>query len=159
MNNAYINELLEKYWEAETDLKEEAILAQYFAGDNISPEHEQYKPLFRLYSMTSDVKLNKSLADAPRETPVIGIKRRMNWNVIGIAASLLLLISIGVFNYGDMNQSVDSNYVMESIAVTEEDEALEVTMDALAYLGIKWDNSTQFIQNNVSKMESVSIIK
>ena len=158
MNINHINQILEKYWNAETDLNEEAMLAEYFKGD-VAPHHEQYKPLFQLYSMTSDVKLSKSIANTAKETPVISMGRRFNWNVMGIAASLLLLITIGVYNFGNINQGAESGFVMEQIAITEEEEALEVTIEALAYLGIKWDNSSQIIKNNVSKMETVSIIK
>jgi hypothetical protein len=158
MKNININKLLEKYWNAETDLNEEATLSKYFAGDEIAPEHEQYKPLFQIYNMASGIKYEKPI-EIPKETPVIGIRRWANWNVIGIAASFLILITIGVYNFGTNSNLDSTSYLMESIAVTEEDEALEVTMDALAYLGVKWDNSSQIIQNNVSKMETVSIIK
>lgn len=158
MKNINIYELLEKYWKAETNLNEEATLFEYFASNDVAPEHEQYKPLFQIFNMASGIKYEKPLKGA-KDTPVIGIRRWANWNVMGIAASLLLLICIGVFKYGSNSNPDNTNYVMERIAVTEEDEALEVTMEALAYLGVKWDKSSNIIQDNVIKMETVSIIK
>jgi hypothetical protein len=60
-NLSDIDLLLEKYWDAETSLDEEAQLKEYFSGDTIDPEHTQYKDLFTFYqvnkSQTTDIEL------------------------------------------------------------------------------------------------------
>jgi len=47
-----INQLIEKYWNAETSLQEEAELRAYFSGNDVAPEHEQYKDLFSFFSIS-----------------------------------------------------------------------------------------------------------
>lgn len=46
-----INQLLEKYWNAEASLQEEAELRAYFSSDDVAPEHEQFKKLFTFFSI------------------------------------------------------------------------------------------------------------
>lgn len=41
-----INQLLDKYWEGETSIEEEATLMQYFQSGIIDDTHQQFKPLF-----------------------------------------------------------------------------------------------------------------
>ncbi|MEM9545294.1 MAG: hypothetical protein AAGA77_04940 [Bacteroidota bacterium] len=47
-----IDQLLEKYWNAEASLQEEAELRAYFSGNDIAPEHEQFKDLFSFFSIS-----------------------------------------------------------------------------------------------------------
>ena len=62
-----IDSLLEKYWNAETSLDEEAQLRAYFTGDNIAPKHQQYKDLFTFFevsgSHTTDLDLESVFAE------------------------------------------------------------------------------------------------
>jgi len=44
-----INELLEKYFRAETSVAEENELKIYFSGSDIANEHEVYIPLFKTF--------------------------------------------------------------------------------------------------------------
>lgn len=46
MNYKYIEQLLERYWECQTTLEEEAILRAFFAQDNVPVELLQYRQLF-----------------------------------------------------------------------------------------------------------------
>ena len=46
-----INQILEKYWNAETSLQEEAELRSYFSGDDVAQEHIQYRDLFTFFSV------------------------------------------------------------------------------------------------------------
>ncbi len=50
--NINIDQLLEKYWNAEASLQDEAELRAYFSGDDIAPEHKQYKDLFAFFSIS-----------------------------------------------------------------------------------------------------------
>ena len=47
MDYKYIEQLMERYWNAETSLEEESILRAFFSQKNIPAEMEQWKPLFR----------------------------------------------------------------------------------------------------------------
>ncbi len=46
MDYKYIDQLLERYWNAETSLEEEEILRAFFSQEEIPTELEQYRPLF-----------------------------------------------------------------------------------------------------------------
>ncbi len=46
MDYKYIEQLMERYWNAETTLEEESILRTFFSQENIPAEMEQWKPLF-----------------------------------------------------------------------------------------------------------------
>ena len=157
MNTNNINSLLEKYWNVETSIEEENILKAYFSSDRVADEHLQYKPLFQVYSNLAQVKLEgiEVAIQKPKEKVF-----SLNWwkeaKVMGIAASLLILISVGVFN---IIPSTETQYAGKYTEISEEEEALEVTMEALAYLGIKFEESSRTIKTNVNKMEITSIIK
>lgn len=60
-----IDLILEKYWNAETSLEDEAQLKAYFSGDAIAPEHKQYADLFTFYnvsqSLTTDMEFDQGL--------------------------------------------------------------------------------------------------
>ena len=46
MDYKYIEQLLERYWQCETTLQEEAILRSFFSQDDVPAELLQYKTLF-----------------------------------------------------------------------------------------------------------------
>lgn len=61
MDYKYIEQLLERYWECQTTLEEEAILRSFFAQDNVPVELLQYRQLFVAQSQeTQSVKLDDS---------------------------------------------------------------------------------------------------
>ena len=58
MDYKYINQLLERYWAAETTLEEEKILRTFFSQADIPAELQMYKSLFAYEStQKTDVKL------------------------------------------------------------------------------------------------------
>lgn len=46
MDYKYIEQLMERYWNAETSMEEESILRSFFSQENIPAEMEQWRPLF-----------------------------------------------------------------------------------------------------------------
>lgn len=61
MDYKYIEQLLERYWECQTTLEEEAILRTFFAQDNVPVELLQYRQLFLAQSQeTQSIKLDNS---------------------------------------------------------------------------------------------------
>jgi len=49
-----IDILLNKYWEAETSVEEEAILKSYFNSEEIADQYVVYKPVFQAFNMMSN---------------------------------------------------------------------------------------------------------
>lgn len=61
MDYKYIEQLLERYWECQTTLEEEAILRSFFAQDSVPVELLQYRQLFVAQSQEiKEVKLDDS---------------------------------------------------------------------------------------------------
>ena len=103
----YVKELLERYFDAETSLVEEALIMEYFNEYEVDPEFESYAILFRVFS---DEK-SSYLREARRTVPAMSIGagrgnadagRRIGLHKIyyaisaaGVAALLLGLFLIG----------------------------------------------------------------
>ncbi len=84
LNN--IKELIEKYNNAETTLKEEAQLKAYFASDNVEPHLEHYKPLFQYFSQSKQEQYTK---DVPLNT-----KKTRSYQWISVAAVAVLMLGL-----------------------------------------------------------------
>ena len=111
-----INKLLNSFYEGQTSQEEERVLYKFFSEENIPEEMISEKKIFlKLYSgQRSDVPLhleeklnflidNLEKEDCNRQKPSIGLRRiRMGkpskW-AMSIAASILLLITGGIFTY------------------------------------------------------------
>jgi len=135
-----IEDILEKYFQGETTIAEENQLKEYFSSPNVAQHLEQYKPMFGYFSQ---VKQQKSTQNIPLKTK----KRNVAW--ISIAASVVVLLSIGTYFY--VSEKNTAPVVAQSELGTYDDpeEALKATQKALALLS-----------NNVNVgIESVQYIK
>ena len=135
-----IEDILEKYFQGETTIAEENQLKEYFSSPNVAQHLEQYKPMFGYFSQ---VKQQKSTQNIPLKTK----KRKVAW--ISIAASVVVLLSIGTYFY--VSEKNTAPVVAQSELGTYDDpeEALAATQKALALLS-----------NNVNVgIESVQYIK
>ena len=88
-----IKELLEKFLEAETNLKEEKILAEYFQNEDIKPEWEPYRDLF--------VYFEESHSDVPQKSFYLPT-RSLFYSIQKYAAVAVVLI-IGTLFYYSQN--------------------------------------------------------
>ncbi len=140
-----IDLLLEKYFAGESDIAEEQRLKIYFNGEDVAEEHKEYKDLFAYFSIAQSEELEKNI-DLKKGRTLHIVRRTM----MGIAAGLALLLgSLYVMNtYQDYQQE-------QVIAEAEAEEALETTMEALAYLGIQFNKGTESLEQikNLKKTE------
>lgn len=84
-----IEKLLEKYDNAETTLQEEAQLRAYFAGEDVAPHLESYKPLFVYFANTQQEAFTK---DVPLNT-----KKKSNfYQWISVAAAAVIMLGVMV---------------------------------------------------------------
>jgi len=117
--------LINKYLDAETSLKEESILRDYFNNNNVESHLQVYKHMF--------VYFNEAKLEASSETFIIPTKKRnMGW--MKIAASFILII--GLYTGVDYKQQYDTN-----LAIVETQSAFKLLSDnmnrgtsAIAYL-------------------------
>ncbi len=97
-----IEYLLEKYFEAETSIAEEQELKDYFISPNVAPPQKQYKPLF---GYAVQAKKEQFYATIPLNT----LKRKgLVW--LSVAASVAVLLGVGLFTFNDFNQPKSEDY-------------------------------------------------
>lgn len=83
-----IEKLIEKYNNAETTLEEEAQLKAYFAGDDVAPHLEQYKPLFQYFSQAKQEYFTK---EVPLQSDGLWTKKRLfQWVSVAAIAVIML---------------------------------------------------------------------
>ncbi len=130
MELANIEQLLEKYLNAETSLQEEAVLQDYFSQDAIAPHLYEYKALFTYFSKSKAERFTKTIPLKPRRT---------NWKWLSVAAAVVLLFSVYTLEPFSPGKLTDEER-QEALA------ALEETQKAF-----------QLISQNLNKGESVAI--
>lgn len=92
LNN--IEQLLEKYENGETSLKEEQQLKDYFSQETVAPHLEMYKPIFCYFLVNHQEQFTKHV---PLKT-----KRVFNYKWLSVAAVTVLMVGV-YFNYkGDI---------------------------------------------------------
>jgi hypothetical protein len=114
--------LLEKYFDGETSIADENELKDYFSSEDVASHLEQYKPLFGYFAEAKKVNFEK-------EVPLVSKISKMAW--LSIAASIVVLLSIGTFTYFNTDKVKDND---ELGTYENPKEALEATQKALAML-------------------------
>jgi hypothetical protein len=91
-----IEQLLEKYFEAETSIAEEKELKDYFASSDVAQHLKQYQPIF---GYSTQAKHEQFKATIPLIT-----KKRSSVVWFSVAASVFVLLSLGLFTFNHYNQ-------------------------------------------------------
>lgn len=108
MELASIEELVEKYLNAETSLQEEATLRDYFSSDNVAPHLEEYQVMFSYFQFSKDETYTKTIQLESKNT------KRKNLKWLSVAASVVLLVSVyvGVTKYNEYkeNERLEEKY-------------------------------------------------
>jgi hypothetical protein len=158
--NARINNLLEKYWEGETNLEEENVLKSYFQNGAIDPEHQAFAPLFAYYNDQHKIQYSLPVADdiirkSKNITPVFSLPSAKKW-IYAIAAVFgLILASWFLFKPSDTSVSANA-YVNE---IEDPEEAYRVTMEALAMVSGKLNKGTESISIGMENVNKANIFK
>ena len=131
-----IENILEKYFQGETNIAEENELKEYFSSPNVAQHLKQYQPIFGYFS---HVKEQKTTHEIPLQTK----KRNVAW--LSIAASVVVLLGIGTYLYTSENTTP---VVSQSELGTYDDpeEALAATQKALALLSNKVNVGIESVQ-------------
>jgi hypothetical protein len=123
MESAKIALLIEKYVEGDTSIAEEMILKKYFTSSEIAPDLVQYKPLFQYLASNSSHAFT-------REITMLNDKRNpVKW--VSIAASVLVLLGVGLYTYSTYSSSKQS---ADLGSFDDPQLAFEETQKALALL-------------------------
>ena len=142
-----INELLERYFRAETSLVEENEIKDYFSGSNIAKEHEVYIPLFKAFIAEKE--------QMPDKEPIkkILLKQQFikrlwikSFVYSGVAATLLLFLWI-------QRPIPTENYAIAS------GRRIEDTEYAQQYVEKKLNKVNQVLKNTMEPMQSIQTVK
>lgn len=117
-----IEVLLEKYFAGETSIADEKELKDYFHSSNVSPDLEQYKPLFGFFVETKKEELEKHFFLKSKNPKAKGLS---------IAAAIVVLLGMGTFIYFNENELKKSK---ELGTYEDPKEAFIATQNALGML-------------------------
>jgi hypothetical protein len=89
MELSKIEQLLEKYLNAETSLQEESTLKNYFLSGNVAPHLQEYESMFSYFVISKAETAKKSIQLTTKKT---------NWKWLSVAASIAILVSVYIGN-------------------------------------------------------------
>jgi hypothetical protein len=116
-----IETILEKYFRGETNIAEENELRDYFSSSNVSPNLEQYRPIFGYINLAKEEQFNQEIQLRPR---------KRNLARFSIAASVLVLLGIGIYGYFNYNNAKENRnlgtYDDPKVAFRETQKALSM---------------------------------
>lgn len=122
MELSKIENLIEKYLEAETSIAEEKELQLYFSAPNVAQHLQQYISIFKYYKQAKQEKSTAKLS-------VPAKKQSVKW--FSIAATIIVLFGIGTFLLVNTPQQTA---VADLGTFNNPEEALKETQKALAML-------------------------
>lgn len=137
-----IEQLLEKYDNGETSLKEEQRLKAYFAQDNVPPHLESYKAMFQYFNSTQKEQYTKDVPLKPRKSYIY------QW--ISVAAVAVLMLGIMIPN-------VLGGAVSEEELTSEQQLAIQQTKEVFEILGEKFNQGQS--QMGVLSLASSNFVK
>jgi len=123
-----IEQLLEKYLEAETSIQEEAALKAYFASREVAPHLQEYVPMFAYFSASKEEKFSGKML--PQEDSEIASlnpsegNRRKVYSWVAVAASIVIMA--GVFLQEQTGVSEFGSYEDPEVAMEETKRALDM---------------------------------
>jgi len=137
-----IDSLLKKYFEGETDLREEAQLKKYFSSDLVDSTHKQYTPLFSYFSNNEKEQLSNAIK-LPRAK-----SQRFKW--MSIAASFALMASVYVGYSIKQENEIKDAFSQTQMALDFLSGNMNKGNQAFAQLD-KFKQTTEIIYNQKNK--------
>jgi hypothetical protein len=148
-----IKEILHRYFEAETTLEEEKLLAAYFNSGHVNDELKDFIPYFggitELIEKNNDSAIEDDVMSyiLEQETQEKSKYRWLWQTVTGIAASVIIILS-GYLIYQNQNKSFKDTF-------TNPEEACMYAKQTLQYVSAKY-NKGLVEMNNFGKIEKAS---
>jgi hypothetical protein len=168
MNITEIKDLLEKYFEGEITLIEEARLKDFFMQDKVPPELATYAGLFRYFSDQQKEEIvnpgfEERFLSQIRDTPVIPLTsgNRRNYYLLSIAAGILLLCGL-IFTFrhdiikNPGSSRLKDTYADPAAAYMEAKRAL-LLLSANLNTGLDQMNNLNSFQKGVENIEKFSV--
>jgi hypothetical protein len=120
LNN--IDDLLEKYNNGETTLKEEQQLKDYFSQETVAPNLEVYKPMFNYFVVNKQEQFTK----------IVALKSKNNFNYKWLSVAAVAVLMFGFyFSNQQPNQDNLGTYQDPGLAYNEITKSLELVSESL----------------------------
>lgn len=154
-----INQTLEKYFEGETSLAEEAQLRAFFNNGKVPTEYEKFRPLF---AATDDLQKNspsENFTDVlldRLENEKGRQKKRQLWTYVSRIAAVFLLCVMSYFAYQQTQENVYASN-LEVDTHTNPEEAYQDAKDALILVSSKLFKSKQAAEENLAKLDALNV--
>lgn len=156
MDYKYVEQLLERYWQCETSVKEESELRAFFSTEEVPAHLLRYKDLFVYQQVQQEVGLGKDFDArilAKVEAPVVKAKRM---TLVGrfmpmfkAAAVIALILSLG-------NVAQHSYLAEDEGTVTTDTIGKQIVSPSVA---LSNDNAQQHLPDSLQKVDELKIIK
>jgi len=161
MNQQHIRILLEKYFEGETNLQEEAQLARYFQQENIAEDLLAYKSLFQFYDQQKNITLSEEF-DQKVQQKTTPTKRshivRMH-RVVGRVAALVALswLTYQAYDHYLLPEQKNPNYIVLD-EEAEAEMAYQQIKAALLLVSSKMNEGTEKTTSGLIKINQATEI-
>lgn len=173
-----INELMDKYWNADTNPEEEKMIRDYFASDKVSKEHIEYVNYFRYLqnekavdrefnplAKVEELMKNENVKAVdnekmPKTAKIISFSRR--WQAVAAMMVFSLLCMWGVSLY--LNQAKHSEVVAKPvkkariIEINDPEEAMQYTEDAMNLIASMLKTGTEPVTEGLDKINQTPVI-
>ncbi|HRW75347.1 MAG: hypothetical protein R2787_11920 [Saprospiraceae bacterium] len=159
MDNQKIRDLLQRYFEAETDVAEERQLKTYFKRDQIEPEFEVYRDLFVLSESDRQIEISPDfearVLSGIKPAPVVRLSVR---RFLAVAASITVLVLAGWWIWQQNKPSSQANMAMEDTFEDPEEAYRQVTA-ALALMSSTMEKGQQMTIQSVAPAQELNVIQ
>ena len=153
--------IIEKYFEGETSLEEEARLRDYFSNDPVDEDLKAYQPMFQHFVAEREQVLADDFDEAlfqKMEAPEHKIVQMRNWprQLLRIAAVGAVVVAAMIFlQKSNSTQAQQASIDWSKYEITDEKMAYDETVKALKLLSSKLNKGTKKATDEMEKMEKV----
>jgi dsDNA-specific endonuclease/ATPase MutS2 len=154
INNNNIKELLNKYLEGETSLKEEKQLRYYFLFEEVDPELESYKALFQFFEQEKKVEFQQppqldKIVESGAKTIFL-----QYWQ---IAVAAVLILGIGISWYSANQSGNPESLSHEEVLLAQKYLNLSLgTLDKNYAMSTQLLSNAEKIEESTQKVSDVS---
>ncbi len=145
-----IDEILEKYFRAESSIDEEQELKTYFGSGKVKPAHEQYKPLFLLFETEREVKYTGKLPEFTEKSVQYKQNIYLRSISIGISIAAVLLIAIILIK---PQYNTPRDYAMVNGKYIDNEEIV------MQMVNSKFENINGVLSRTMKPVESISKVR
>ncbi|MCC6726384.1 MAG: hypothetical protein IT258_17890 [Saprospiraceae bacterium] len=153
--------LLEKYFDGETSLEEEAQLRAYFNSEAVDDELKMYQPLFQHFTQEHEQALPDDFDERlfqqlePAEAKVVKMRTWPRQLLRIAAVGAVLLVAMVAIWKPNPTQPLQASIDWSKYEITDEQKAYEETVKALRLVSSKLNKGKHKASEEMEKMEKV----